>query len=103
GAEAAAEVQLAAGAGAVGEAGDGVELGGAAELLGVGAAGDEEVAEELAGGDAGVEVVGDQLGVHAVAGGEEAVLVEDLGWDAIVVGGRSLLDLEADDRLHQRR
>ena len=45
----------------------------------------------------------DQLGVHAVAGGEEAVLVEDLGRDRRVVGVRALLDLEPDDRLDQGR
>jgi hypothetical protein len=81
---------LAVGAGAGGEAGDALELGGAAEGFGVGAAEEQEVGEELAGGDAFVEVGGDQVGLHAVAGGEEAVLVEDLGWDASVVGRGAL-------------
>ena len=57
---------------------DAGELVGAAEVLGVRAAGVEEVGDEPGDRDARLEVGVDQLGVDAVAGREEAVLGDHL-------------------------
>ena len=60
------------GAGFLGQAGDIVELRRAAERLGVGPADGDEVGEQLAGRHPPPQRRLDQVGVHPVAGGEEA-------------------------------
>ena len=77
------------------------ELLDAAEILGMGRAGGEDVGQELADGDPAAGHGVDQLGLDAVAGGEEAVLVEDLACADELGGGEAVLDLEADEALDE--
>ena len=79
-----------------------VQLGGAAQRLRVGRRraqrAREHVAHRHAAGAVGVQ----QLGVHAVARGQEAVLGQQLAGADQRRGGEALLELQAGQRLHER-
>ena len=96
-----ADRALAQRARARGERADGRQLGLAAQELRVRRARAQRLGQPVGDGDAAAGLGVDELRVHPVAGGEEAVLLDDLGRERLAIVGAPER-LAPDQALHQR-